>query len=132
MTQTGWQKYQDLPGFEAIYLESSYVMSIEISYERLHIDMDFLLTPGHPMYQTPRAGEQYCYRTGSIDFRAVSGVVWNMRPNALTQDPEGDPDLGNLFIVPLPDGFRMSGEIGEMEVVCLGHPIVTFTEEGEA
>lgn len=53
--------YWQFPGFENIYLEDSYVLSIN-DKTSIQILLEAVLTENHSLYTQPLPEEQYCYR----------------------------------------------------------------------
>jgi hypothetical protein len=88
--------YWQLDGLDGIYLEDSYVLSIEESPSEVIFRMEFVLRESHPAYRAPQAGEQYCYRRGALTFRDLRDVQWTSRKAAVTTDAMGEVDLGNI------------------------------------
>lgn len=57
-------QYFDLRGFEAVYLEDSFVLGVTATPGLLVVDLDVVLTEDHPSYTPPPPEEHYCYRRG--------------------------------------------------------------------
>jgi hypothetical protein len=49
--------YKSFPGLAGVFLEDSYVLGISESSEQVVFHLDAVLTPEHPAYHSPRAGE---------------------------------------------------------------------------
>ena len=60
--------WRDLREFAAVDLSRSFVLSWEVESGVLLIDVDLLLTPEHPFYETPRPREKVCIRPAVIEF----------------------------------------------------------------
>jgi len=120
--------YWELPGFEHIYLEDSWVLSIKTSESTLRIAVDFVLRESHPQYRTPRPGEQYCYRRGRIQFGDVTALSWIGEGAAPATDATGEHDLSSfdLFEV-VGDEYTIAGDFGRVELVA-SLPRVEFLE----
>lgn len=49
--------YADLPELAGVYLEDSYVLSIDEAPRRFSFTLDAVLTPEHPRYHRPVPGD---------------------------------------------------------------------------
>ncbi len=120
--------YWSIPGFEDIYLEDSWVLSIETGESTLTIAVDFVLRESHPLYQAPQSGEQYCYRRGLIHFGSVTALSWTGQGAVPATDAAGEHDLGSFDEFEVKDNsFTISGDFGRIEVVA-PRPTVEFLE----
>ncbi len=122
--------YWNIPGFEGLYLDDSWVLSIEQSGDSLRIVIDLALSESHPEYRPPNPGEQYCYRKGSIDFEGIVALSWTGGGRPPTVDPDGEIDFGSI------DGFEqhgskysISGDFGDIDVDA-GSATVHLFKEG--
>jgi len=88
--------YQDFAGFENVYLEDSYVLDIRIKPYVVEFFLLVVLTEQHPLYGTPPATEQYCYRQALLQFTNVERVTWIMKSLVQYTDAEGNVDYGNI------------------------------------
>lgn len=110
--------YWQFPGFENIYLEDSYVLSINAKTS-IQILLETVLTENHSLYTQPLPGEQYCYRRMTVNFphpQTYDLVVNNISPIA---DPDGSIDYGNIDEFFRADGkyYLRVGEWGELTIV---------------
>jgi len=119
--------YWQFPGFENIYLEDSYVLSINAKTS-IKILLEAVLTENHSLYTQPLPGEQYCYRRMTVNFphlQTYDLVLNNISPIA---DPDGSIDYGNIdefFMVD--DKYYLRGEWGELAIVS--DPPILFDVE---
>lgn len=90
------KQYFELTGLAGLYLEDSYVLRIDERGDALIFYMEFVLTESHPEYESPKLGEQYCYRYGDITFPAVTRVAWLNRDGRKSVDADGKTDIGNI------------------------------------
>ena len=109
--------YWQFPGFENIYLEDSYVLSINAKTS-IQILLEAVLTENHSLYTQPLPGEQYCYRRMTVNFphpQTYDLVLNNISPIA---DPDGGVDYGNIddFFM-ADDKYYLRGEWGELTIV---------------
>ena len=110
--------YDQLPGFEHVYLEDSYVTGIEEQPDRLRFTLEVVLTVGHPLYRPPAPDEQYCYRPGALEFPALRRVTWTARHLRPFRDASGSVDYGNVDVFTARDGvYHLEGDWGSVEVV---------------
>ncbi|MEG5060558.1 hypothetical protein QUB60_22100 [Microcoleus sp. A2-C5] len=110
--------YWQFPGFENIYLEDSYVLSINAKTS-IQILLETVLTENHSLYTQPLPAEQYCYRRMTVNFphlQTYDLVVNNISPIA---DPDGSIDYGNIDEFFRADGkyYLRVGEWGELTIV---------------
>mgnify|MGYP000368437538 CR=1 FL=1 len=109
--------YTDLPGFEALVLEESYVLGIQATPGALTFDVDLVLTPEHPAYAPPAADETECFRRGRVRFCEVHRLVWDQQGAPPATDASGEIDFGHIDSLVWDDGtFRLEGDWGRMEV----------------
>ena len=87
--------YWDLPGFENVYLEDSWVTGINATPGNVFIEVDLVLREKHPAYSPPRHGEQYCYHPATIRFEGVSALSWTAqgKPAAVDGQENAISDL---------------------------------------
>lgn len=114
------KQYYSIPGLEYIYLEGSYVLSIEEKEDRVIFFMDFVLQENHPEYEPPDDNEMmYCFKRGKIQFIRPSKIKWHdTNLNPLT-DASGEIDYGNIDEFIVSDGiYYLSGEWGKIEVLA--------------
>lgn len=113
--------YYQLEGFENLYIEDSYVLSIETKNidKKLIFSMEFVLNESHPLYESPKVGEQYCYRLGQIVFSDVEKILWLSKNLQAIYDPCGSIDYGNIdsFLL-TEEGYYLIGEWGELKVLA--------------
>ena len=62
------------PRFEGIDFERSFLTGVIYDDESLSLEMDFLLTEGHPRYEAPEPGGEGCYRGGYIRFGDIDDL----------------------------------------------------------
>lgn len=109
--------YTEIPGFEHVYLEDSFVLGVVASPGRLTFTIDAVLTPEHPHYQPPKQDEHHCYQRGVIVFERVGRLVWEGQGNPPAVDATGEIDYGSIDSMyaqgPL---FSLSGEWGKIQV----------------
>lgn len=112
------RSYEHLPGFAEIYLEDSYVLGLEVAKEDVTFRVEVVLREGHPDYQAPKPGEQYCYRLGVLRFAGLKEVQWIRRAMRPSADATGSTDLGNIdeLVEESPGHFRIAGDWGELTV----------------
>ena len=120
--------YWQLPGFENIYLEDSYVLSIINAKISIQILLEAVLTENHPLYTPALSEEQYCYRQMTVNFphpQTYDLVLNNIRAIA---DPDGSVDYGNIddFFM-ADDKYYLRGEWGELTIVS--DPPLLFDEK---
>lgn len=110
--------YEQLPGFEGVYLEDSFVLAIREDMNRLEFDLEIVLRESHPRYHPPKQGEQYYYEKTTLVFSGVSSKVWTRRSIVAVVDANGETDYGNIDRFELlPSGeYDVEGEWGQVRV----------------
>jgi hypothetical protein len=109
--------YWSLPALSGVYLEESYVLAISQTENSLALALDAVLTPDHPAYHPPRAGERYCYERGLLTFDDVVAVEWTSRSSQAYSDATGEKDLGGFdALVVTKEGFIAEGDWGRVVI----------------
>ena len=109
--------YEDLPGFDGVYLEDSYLLSVEEDDDIVFV-VEAVLTPKHRQYAPPRPGEQHSYRQQRIVFPAPAQAQWLERHFMPITDPDGSVDYGNIddFVKADDGSYELSGEWGAVRI----------------
>ena len=81
--------YCDLPGFDEVYLEDSFVTQLIETEEEVSFLLDLVLREAHPRYSLPPPDEQYCFRLARLTFANPKRVVWRRRIFAPRSTPAG-------------------------------------------
>ena len=110
-----------LPEFQGAYLEDSYLLGIVAEDRDLRLKMLFALTIDHPAYAKPSAGEQHCYREGTILFQRPTVVDMLPGKPAIQTDPDGSLDFGSIEL------YRQDG--GRFRVVTEWFEATLATEQ---
>jgi hypothetical protein len=122
--------YETLPTLAGVYLEDSYVLSVEEDPHSLTFRLEAVLTPEHPLYHEPRPGEQYCYVTGTLTFSSARRIEWISRTGTSSRDADDEEDQGNIdYLEPETGGFHLGGDWGEVHVRS-SHPPVFQVLQG--
>jgi hypothetical protein len=88
--------YFELPGFESIFLEESFVVAIQDSAEAFAMDLEVVLTPAHRCYVAPGPEEEHCDRVATLAFRGPQEVNWRSRFDQKFFDASNSSDRGNI------------------------------------
>lgn len=100
-----------LTGFDHLYLEDSYFLGFGVKKRDIELRALFAVTGDHPLYASPLAGEQHCYREGLI--RVVAFKPLDVRGSAqpsILYDPDGSLDLGSIDVSADSNSFRITTE----------------------
>ncbi len=109
--------YPRLPGFEAVYLEDSFVLDIQATPGHLRIALDLVITAQHPHYRPPPPDEQHCYRKATIDFTNVQALTWTDQGAPPATDVTGTPDYGGIdAFTTTADTTHLRGDWGTIDV----------------
>jgi hypothetical protein len=84
--------FSDLAG---VYLEDSWVLELTPSDDGLVLRLDTVLTPQHPLYETPKPGEQHCYRAAWLTVRA-DPIEVHLSGSQPARDASGELDFGHV------------------------------------
>jgi len=115
-------KYYEWDKFKYIYLEDSFVLEVKESEKEISFTIDAVLTEKHPMYSSPRQGEQYCYKKAKIVFKNLKNNKWLERNSISFTDADGHKDYGNIDSFELSsEGYHLLGDWGEV-IICSEPP----------
>jgi len=107
--------YEELPGFEHLHLEDSWVLAIANDAEGVRLDLEAVMTDEPPRWKPPNAGEQYSYLRVAIVFSPATAVELELSGRPPATDATGETDFGNI------DSFRWIADRFELEGDC-GRP----------
>ena len=85
-----------LAEFGGAYLEDSFFLGAIAEGGNLRLKLLFALTTDHADYAPPKAGQQHCYREGSILLEQPAIVNWQPGKPKITRDPDGTFDFGSI------------------------------------
>lgn len=118
--------YYEWVEFKDVFLEDSFVVDIRESVAEVSFGVELVLCENHPMYRSPKIGEQYCYRKADIVFGNVCNVKWLERSNRSFIDANGTMDYGNIDVFKfLSEGYYLEGDWGRV-VISSDFPIVKW------
>ena len=125
--------YYEIPGFEELGLEDSWVMGVQEDASGIVFDVDFALCLKHPFFAPPLSGEANSFHRGHIRFCEPSSVVWYLKartpPNL---DSTSEVDFGNFDSFYFSGNcFHLDGDWGELEVIS-APPVVDYREKKDA
>jgi hypothetical protein len=109
--------YWNMPGFEGLYLEDSWILEITARPGLLEFVVDLVLLDSHPLFELRSAGEQYCYRRGVIRFDGVSSLRWEKQGAPPATDATGERDYGSVDALrETDDAYVVEGDFGHIAV----------------
>lgn len=88
--------YHELPGFEDVYLEDSWVLAVCEGSDGLRFHLDMVLTEQHPKWTPPKPDAVYSYTSASLEFLNPRRVEWTRGPGPPATDASGELDWGNI------------------------------------
>lgn len=111
--------YQSIPFLHEIYLEESILFDLVIRLGSVRLESDFVLRPGHELYQGPRAGERYRFERGALEFSGVLSVQWLWHGIVPGTDRNGELDYGTFDRLDH-DGwdYEVEGSFGLLKVTA--------------
>jgi len=122
--------YTDLPGFEALVLEESFVLGIAATPGAVSFAIEFVLTPDHPAYSVPPEEENECYRRGELRFIGVRRLEWSDQGAPPATDATGEADFGHIDDMQWNGNtYTLSGDWGQMTVEA-AQVTPTLAEQG--
>lgn len=111
-----WRRLRE---FADVDLERSFVLSWQFDAATLLVDIDLLLLPEHPFYETPRPAEKLCIRPALIEFPFCVAV----RPAGVEADSDAAASIAGLGggaitgLRLITDGkYEISGDFGIVHV----------------
>jgi hypothetical protein len=111
------KSYIELPGFEQVFLEESYVLAVVARPSEVSFELDVVLTPQHPKYVAPDVGMFQCYRNGRLDFEGVTDLEWTGQGRPPATDASGEIDYGQIDAMTWDVGqFELEGSWGAMNI----------------
>jgi hypothetical protein len=88
--------YHELPGFEHVYLEDSWVLEVLDAADEFRLRIDVVLTEQHPRWTTPKPDEVYSYASASLVFANPRRVEWTRQAGHPATDASGEIDWGHI------------------------------------
>jgi hypothetical protein len=124
--------YYEIPGFEELGLEDSWVMGIQEDASGIVFDVDFALCANHRLFAPPLPNEVNSFRRGRMRCAEPSSVIWYRKTMTPNYDLTGEADFGNFDSFYFSgDCFHLDGDWGEIEVVS-APPVVDYLEKKDA
>jgi len=112
------KKYYNLKGFENLYLEDSFVLSISETKDTITFILDLVLNEEHPFYSEPNDNEKYCYKKGRIIFSNCQSIEWINKHLKKFIDKNKETDLGNIdSFTKNQNKITLIGDWGEVEII---------------
>ncbi len=113
--------HEAFPELAGIYLEDSWVLEVAPSTTGMSFRLEVVLTPEHPRYRPPAAGEKHCYLAGWLTVRSREPIDADLSGAAPATDATGTgtSDFGNIdrFVVGPGETWEMEGSWGQVQVV---------------
>ena len=109
--------YEDLPGFETLVLEESWVLQVTARPGSVSFRLEVVLTSQHPAYRTPDAGAYLCYHDGDLEFECVTDLEWTGQGALPATDATGEVDYGHIDTLTWDSGlYELQGDWGAMRI----------------
>ena len=113
------RSYTEIPGFESVALEESYVIDICATPGILRFELELALTPDHPAYAAPPPEESECFRRGQIRFEGVKRLVWKGQGAPPATDATGEADRGHIDNFQWDEKtFSLEGDWGQINLLA--------------
>ena len=121
--------YEELVGFEHVYLENSFVLDVVVTPAKVSFVVEVVLLESHPDYQPPLSGEQYSYGAFRISFCSVTSVSWSGQGRLAAVDSSGEKDYGGFDeFSPANGSWLIAGDWGEIAITCESSPTIERLE----
>ena len=126
--------YDELAGLEQVLFEDSLVREIVETRHEMKLVLTAALTPQHPSYEPPEAGQKHTYRPATLTFPHKVKTIWHSRNFGHFTDAEGATDQGNIDrFVATPEGFyHLEGEWGSVDVFSQSPVLLVLTKPSHA
>lgn len=126
---TSLSDYTSIPGFEDVYLQDGWILSIRAEPGSVVLDLDVVLNEAHPAYAPPVPGEQYCYR-GTIRFERVESLTWTRQSLVVPAlDASGEQDFGSINEFEIRRGqYAIEGDFSRLEITS-SRPTMDLTRQ---
>lgn len=109
--------YYQIPSFENVYLEDSFLLEIEENYRKVLMRLEVVLTEDHALYEKPLLDEQYCHRNARLIFSDFEKLIWLKKRFTPYTDATGEIDYGNIDFLYLSNGvFDIGGDWGHLRI----------------
>lgn len=120
-----WRQLQEFAGVD---LTPSRVLAWHIEADSLKIDIELLLAPEHPFYETPRPTEKACIRPAIVEFACCESL--GRDDGSCAELVEIPSNLGNGAISrmrrPCNARYEIAGEFGTV-FVDAERPVLKLT-----
>ena len=126
--------YDELAGLENVLFEDSFVREIVETKDALKLVLTVALTPQHPAYEPPEAGQKHTYRPATLTFPHKTKTIWHSRSFIPFTDAEGAKDLGNVdqFVATNEAFYHLEGEWGSVDVFSQSPVLIVLTRPSHA
>lgn len=120
--------FRAFPVLQGVYLEDSWVLDVSPSEDACAFHLEAVLTPDHPRYRSPHAGEQQCYAGATLLLTSASPISFHRSDMQPATDATGESDWGNIDTFEAVDweghhAWSLHGAWGELVIaepaVCL-------------
>lgn len=109
--------YHQVKVLENVYLEDSFVLTIDETENSIEFDLEVVLTETHSAYRPPEPDQQYCYRNAKLRFSDCRSIVWKRKHLEPSYDADGSIDYGNIDSFYGSSGtYYLTGDWGEIEI----------------
>jgi len=125
------RSYYEIPGFEELGLEDSWVLGIQEDASAIVFDVEFALCLNHPFFAPPLPNEVNSFRRGHIRFSEPYSANWLRKTITPNQNATGAVDFGNFdWFYFSGNCFHLDGEWGELEIVSVPPTVDYFEAKG--
>ena len=111
--------WRQLENFKGIDLNDSFIMSWELSTDKLSFELEASIWPESMFYATPKVNEFTCYRKATLSFSEIESVdgLMPMESVHYAKDPDDSIDYGNIDSLSMNNhGFNLIGDFGEVTI----------------
>jgi len=109
--------YHNLTSLDNVYLEDSYVYSIDENTDSVVFNTLLVLEKDHPLYTPPKPNKQHCYKKAQIVFSNPESITWEDKNFQPRLDDDGETDIGNIYaFIKRNDGYFVEGDFGSVKI----------------
>ncbi|TLM80818.1 hypothetical protein [Pseudarthrobacter sp. NamE5] len=120
-------QYSECASLASVYLEDSWVLSVDAMPTTLELLVDFVLKESHPAYASPAPGEQYCYKKGRLVFSSLVELHWVDQGRRPAVDASGELDYGSFDVAQFEgQAWTLIGDFGRISFLSQAPPSIEW------
>jgi hypothetical protein len=118
--------YYKIRAFDGIYLEDSYLLTIEETPSKIVFFLETVVLENHKLYSKPD-NEHFCYRKAKMIFSNYLSLNWIEKIMKPIVDLDQSIDYGNIDVFYKENNrYYLEGEWGKLEIISMNEPSIDF------